>query len=180
MDWLDEVNIKQKRKNQILFTKDSTYLQDLVTLFQKQDHRVMILWAFDFAAESIAKLEAAYPDEKRPREALETARAWASGNLKMRTAQRKILECHAFAKNISCKADIATCHAIGQACSVVHTAGHAIGYPVYDLTSIVYQMGVNTCMEAVELRKQEYIDKIFYWNTHFCDYNGQWAAFLLR
>ena len=76
MDWLDEVNIKQKKKNQILFTKDSTYLQDLVTLFQKQDHRVMILWAFDFAAESIAKLEAAYPEEKRPREALEAARAW--------------------------------------------------------------------------------------------------------
>ena len=49
MNWIDEVRMKLKRKNQILFGKDSEYLQDLVMLFQDQDHRVMALWAFDFA-----------------------------------------------------------------------------------------------------------------------------------
>lgn len=46
-------------------------------LFETQSHRVMALWAFDFASESIAKLEEKYPEEKRPREALEAVKEWA-------------------------------------------------------------------------------------------------------
>lgn len=180
MNWLDEVRIKIKKKNQVLFAKDSEYLQDLIMLFQTQNHRTMALWAFDFAAESISRLEEKYPNEKRPREALEFVQNWAAGKIKMQPAQRKILDCHAFAKEINCKEDIAACHAVGQACAVVHTAGHAIGYPIYDLTSIIYRLGVENCLEAVETRKQEYIDKLFYWNEHLCDYKGNWAYFMLK
>ena len=61
----------------------------------------------------------------------------------MRYAQRKILDCHAFAKEAGCKEDVALCHAVGQACSVVHTAGHAIGYPAYDLTAIIHRYGID-------------------------------------
>ena len=179
MDWIDEVKIKMKKKNQILFAKDSEYLQDLMILFQNQNHRVMALWAFDFAAESVARLEEKYSEEKRPREALEAAQDWAAGKIKMRLAQRKILDCHAFAKEIDCKEDIAVCHAIGQACAVVHTAGHAIGYPMYDLTSIIYKLGIENCFQTVELRKQKYIDKLLYWNEHICSYGGEWADFML-
>lgn len=68
MNWTDEVRARIKRKNQVLFGKDSEYLQDLRMLFEEQEHKVMALWAFDFAAETIAELEAKYPDEKRPRE----------------------------------------------------------------------------------------------------------------
>ena len=57
MNWIDEVHTKLKRNNQILFAKDSEYLQDLMLLFQEQNHRVMVLWAFDFAAETIVILE---------------------------------------------------------------------------------------------------------------------------
>ena len=178
MDGLDEVEERLKNKRQILFTKDSKYLQDLTGLFQSQDHRVMILWAFDLAAESVAELERKYPDERRPREALEAARDWAAGNIKMRLAQRKILDCHAFAKGIDCKEDIAICHAVGQACAVVHTAGHAIGYPAYDLTSLVYKLGIENCLEQIEYRKQSYIDKLFFWERHISDYLGPWADFL--
>ena len=180
MYWIDEVSLKVKKKNQVLFAKDSEYLQDLTMLFQNQTHRVMALWAFDLAAESIARLEAKYPEEKRPGEALEAARDWAAGKIKMRMAQRKILDCHAFAKEIDCKEDIAMCHAIGQACAVVHTVGHAIGYPIYDLTSIIYRLGIENCVQTVELRKQEYIEKLFYWNEHVCDYKGTWADFMLK
>lgn len=63
----------------------------------------------------------------------------------MPIAQRKILDCHGFAKEIDNKEDIATVHAVGQACSVVHTAGHAMGYPIYDLTSFVHRYGIDDC-----------------------------------
>lgn len=179
MDWMDEVKARLHRKNQVLFAKDSAYLQDLTQLFRDQDHRVMILWALDFAAESVAKLEAKYPGEKRPREALEAVRDWAAGKIKMRPAQRKILDCHAFAKEIDCPEDIAQCHAVGQACAVVHTAGHAIGYPIYDLTSILYRLGTESGREPVERRKQWYIDRLHWWESHIGDEPRTWAAFLL-
>ncbi len=178
MDWIDEVAMRLKRKNQVLFAKDSAYLQDLRTLFCGQDHKVMVLWALDLAAGSIAQLEKAYPEERRPREALMAARDWAAGKVKMRSAQRKILDCHAFAKEIGRKEDIAVCHAVGQACAVVHTAGHAIGYPIYDLTAIIYRLGLDNCAEAVEKRKEEYIARLFYWNAHCGDYKGEWAPFM--
>lgn len=180
MKWIEEVDIKIKKKNQVLFAKDSEYLQDLTRLLQNQNHRVVALWALDFAAETIAKLEEKYPEELRPKEALKAAQDWSAGKLKMRLAQRKILDCHAFAKEIDCKEDIALCHAVGQACAVVHTAGHAIGYPIYDLTATIYRLGRDHCMEAVERRKQEYIDRLLYWNEHYSDYKGEWAEFMLK
>ena len=178
MNWVEEVSVKLKKKNQVLFAKDSGYLQDLLALFQGQDRKVMTLWAFDFAAESITRIEEKYPEEQRPREALAAARDWAAGKIKMRWAQRKILDCHAFAKEIDQIEDIATCHAIGQACAVVHTAGHAIGYPIYDCTAILYRLGIENGAGAVEKRKQDYIDRLFYWNAHIDDYKGEWASFM--
>lgn len=180
MIWLEEVRAKLKKNNQVLFAKDSEFLQDLRLLFQEQNHRVMTLWAFDFAAETIAKLQEKYPDEKRPQEALEAVRDWAAGKIKMRPAQQKILSCHAFAKEIACKEDIAMCHAVGQACAVVHTAGHAIGYPIYDLTSIVFRYGAENCSQAVEARKREYVDRLRYRKEHFEEYKGEWAEFMLK
>ncbi len=180
MDWVEEVKIRLKKKNQILFSKDSAYLQDLNSLFQEQNHRTMALWAFDFAAESIQVLESKYPGEKRPREAWNAARSWASGEIKMHLAQRKILDCHEFAKEIDRKEDIAICHAIGQACAVVHTAGHAIGYPIYDLTAIIYRLGIEDCSKAIELRKQAYIDRLFYWHEHSRNYTTNWADFMFK
>ena len=88
MYWLDEVNIRLKRKNQVLFAKDSAYLQDLAELLRNEEHRVLVLWALDLAAESDAMLESIYSKETRPREALESARECAAGSIKMRIAQR--------------------------------------------------------------------------------------------
>lgn len=95
MNWIDEVQTKIKKKNQVLFSKDSQYLQDLIYLFHEQEHRAMALWAFYFVAESIKRLREKYPNENRPQEALETVRDWAAGKIKMRQAQKKniILSC---------------------------------------------------------------------------------------
>lgn len=178
MDWLEEVKEKYKRKNQILFGKDSEFLWDLRSLLEGQSHIVAALWALDLAEGSVNTLKEKYPEEARPEQALLAARDWAAGNVKMRFAQRKILNCHSFAKELTEKEDIALCHAIGQACAVVHTAGHAMGYPMYDLTSIVYRYGIDGCAEFVEVRKQEYISRLFYWIEHEKDGERTWAAFM--
>lgn len=156
MDWMEEVRENLKKRRQILFSKDAACLQPLAAQLAQQPHTVLVLWALAWAEETVDTLEARYPQERRPREALEAARAWAAGALKMRPAQRAILNCHALAKELTRKEDIARCHGVGQACSVVHTPGHGLGYPLYDLTALVHQWGLEECREAVEARLRAY------------------------
>ena len=179
LDWLDEVKAKIKRKNKILFSKDSEYLSDLALLLGEQNHRTAALWALDLGSKTAEKLEAKYPGEKRPEEAIEAAKLWAFGKIKMPSARRAILDCHAFAKELSAPEDIALCHAVGQAASVVHTEGHALGLPIYELTSLVYELGTENCRDAVEKKKAEYINKVFYWKERSESYDG-WAGFMLK
>ena len=90
MNWIEDVKKRLKNGNQILFTKDSQYLQDLMLLFEGRDRRILVLWALDLAGESAGKLEKKYPGERRPAEAVAAARDWSRGKIKMRQAQRKI------------------------------------------------------------------------------------------
>lgn len=142
------------------------FFDDLLSLFRAENHRTLVLWAFDFASESVAELKRRYPSEIRPEVALSAAHSWAEGKIKMRKALRAILDCHAFAKEVSLKEDAALCH--------------AIGYPIYDLTSIVLEHGLDGSMKMVEERKEEYVTRLFYWKNHVDDYHGEWASFLLR
>lgn len=178
LDWLEEVAGKLRRRNQILFAKDSPFLQDLAELLRGQSHRVQVLWALSLAEEIVEILEQKYPEELRPREALEAARLWAQGEIKMRPAQRKILDCHAVAKELTSSEDVALCHAAGQGCSVVHTPGHALGLPMYELTALVRRYGLTDCREAVEARKAAYVERLFYWGTHQAEGFDHWAGFI--
>lgn len=178
--WTDEVKAKANRKNQILFDQDSSLLWDLKAQIARQNRRALILWALELAEETVTQLEGRYPADSRPREAVEAARAWAAGDIKMPVAKKAILACHAMAKVLTEPADIARCHAVGQACSVVHTAGHALGFPMYELTAIVLEAGVDSCVEAVEQRKWEYLQKLQYWSEHEKSEPLPWAAFLKK
>ena len=179
MDWLDEVQNRITRKNQILFAKNSEYLADLTALIQEQNHRTMVLWAFEFADETVEKLFERYPNEKRLEFAVRTSKDWAAGKVKMPVAQHAILQSHAVAKEIDSLEAIALCHAIGQACGVVHTTGHAIGFPIYDLTAIIRHYGVPECKGIVEERKRQYIERIYYWREHYKNDASQWADFMM-
>jgi hypothetical protein len=178
MDWVDEVRGRIKRKNQILFAKDSEFLQDLIDLIQEQNHRTMVLWAFELADETVQRLAARYPKEKRFEEAVTAAKSWAAGEVKMPFAKRAILQIHAVAKEIDSPEDSALCHAIGQACGVVHANGHALGFSVYELTALIRRYGIDECKEPVEQRKAHYIERIHYWRANHATYPYKWADFL--
>lgn len=178
MDWLDEVTIKLKKKNQILFSKNSAYLQDLMQLVGEQNHRTMVLWAFEFADETVQKLRERHPMDRRPENAVATAKLWAAGKVKMPEAQRAILQVHAMAKEIHSQEDCALCHAVGQACGTVHTIGHAIGFPIYDLTALIRKYGLEACQEPVKQRKKQYIDRILYWKAGDQNRSYEWADFM--
>ena len=178
--WLAEVRAKAKRHNQILFSKDSLLLDNLRHLIGQTNRRVLILWALELAEGTARELAEKYPEDHRPREAIAASSAWAAGEIKMPIAKRAILNCHATAKELTNPDDIALCHAVGQACSVVHTAGHALGYPMYELTAIVLELGLDNCRDAVEHRVRYYEQRLHYWAEHEKSYCQNWAIFLRK
>lgn len=133
----DDVYLRIKRKNQILFTRDSECLQELLSLIRTQKHRTIVMWILEWAEKSAATLTERYPNDKRPITALHLCKEWAKGNVKMPEAKRALLDVHAMAKELTNPVDVALCHAVGQACASVHVETHAIGYVMYALTAIV-------------------------------------------
>lgn len=178
--WLAEVCAKAKRHNQILFSKENALLDNLRHLIGQANRRALILWALELAEETARELAEKYPEDHRPREAIAASRAWAAGEIKMPIAKRAILNCHAMAKELGSPADIARCHAVGQACSVVHTTGHALGYPMYELTAIVLEQGLDDCRDAVEHRVRYYEQRLYYWAEHEKSCCQNWASFLRK
>ena len=178
--WLAEVCAKAKRHNQILFSRDSLLLTELSQLIEQTNRRALVLWALELAEETARELAEKYPEDHRPREAIAASGAWASGEIKMPIAKQAILNCHAMVKELADPADIARCHAVGQACSVVHTAGHALGYPMYELTAIVLELGLDDCRDDVEHRVRYYEQRLHYWAEHEKSCSQNWASFLRK
>ena len=176
--WLAEVKAKAKGHNQILFSKESILLNNLCQLIAQANRRALILWALELAEETARELAERYPEDRPPREAIAASRAWAAGEIKMPIAKRAILNCHAMTKELTNPADIARCHAVGQACSVVHTTEHALGYPMYELTSIVLELGLDGCRDTVEQRVMYYEQRLHYWLEYEKTCQQNWAGFL--
>ena len=173
---------RSKRKGKA--TQSDSFLQrkflldNLRHLIDQANRRVLILWALELAEETVLLLAERYPEDLRPGEAIAASRAWTAGEIKMPIAKRVILNCHAMAKEVTDPDDIARCHAVGQACSVIHTAGHALGYPMYELTAIVLEQGLDNCRDAVERRVMYYEQRLRYWTEYEKTCQLNWAGFL--
>lgn len=173
---LTDMKIKWKRKNQILFSRESACLQDLLADIKKQSHQTLVLWALKFVEEIVITLENKYPDDNRPRVAIEKTRQWARGDIKMPEAKKAILAVHAMAKDITDVSDQALCHAVGQGCGTVHVETHAIGLVVYELTAIVRRYGLDDCEQMLIKRINEYQTYLLECAKKTHQY--QWAKFI--
>ena len=91
----------------------------------------------------------------------------------MPEAKRAILACHGLAKRLTSSEDIALCHAVGQALGTVH----AIGFPIYELTSIVRKYGIDNCKEAFYKRLAEYTQRLQAFASSRKADEYEWAKF---
>ena len=178
MEWFEDVRSRAKRKNKVLFLPGDRLLDELSALAERADRRALVVWALDLAAEAAPRLKELLPDEKRPAEALDLAWLWARGKVKMPIAKRAILACHAVAKEDIGPEAAALCHAVGQACAVVHARGHALGFAVYELSAIARRDGVENCAAAVQERVREYMARLLQAQEAAPGAPGPWAKFL--
>jgi hypothetical protein len=174
-----DVESKLKKRNKILFSRDSQCLQDLIKLIHLQNHRTLVMWALDCAKVPLEQFETKYSDERRPQTCLELCEDWSKGKVKMPIAKRAILDSHAVAKEINDSEYGALCHAIGHAGATVHVETHALGLPFYELTAIVLKYGKDNFQKPVSEKIDYYYNRLLYWNENTDKLGLAWADFLL-
>lgn len=133
---------------------EAPYIKVLVDLTRTQSKSTLANWAVDYAQKVMIPLWAKhFPEDRRPQDALEAARLWLSGEIKLPQAKPVILECHAAARDAEGNAAAqAAARAIGQSASTIHSARHCIGLPVYGALAVAYDIAGATA-DWVELER---------------------------
>jgi Imm-5 like putative immunity protein len=99
------------------------------------DHHLLAVWAADCAEHVLHYFEHARPDDERPRRAIELARAWARGEIRMTPARTAAGHANGAARDLSGAAREAA-HAAGQAGAVAHVAAHELGAAAYAIRAV--------------------------------------------
>ena len=99
------------------------------------DHQLLALWAALCAEHVLDLFEAVQPEDPRPRQAIERARAWVRGEITMSQARAAAGHANAAARNLSGAARHAA-YAAGQAGAVAHVAAHELGAAAYAIKAV--------------------------------------------
>jgi immunity protein 5 of polymorphic toxin system len=95
-----------------------------------EDHHLLALWAASCAERVLDLFESVRPDDPRPREAIEHARAWVRGEVAMMTARAAGGHAMGAARDLQGAPRYAA-YAAGQAGAVAHVAAHDVGAAAY-------------------------------------------------
>lgn len=94
------------------------------------DHHLLALWAASCAEHVLHLFESARPDDPRPRQAIEQARAWVRGEVRMMQARASGGHAMGAARDLR-GAPRHAAYAAGQAAAVAHVAAHDLGAAAY-------------------------------------------------
>ena len=166
----------------LLVTRESACTQPIRELIEKQKHRTLVLWAIDCAEHILPIFEQTHPSDKRPREAVEAARAWARGEIKMPVAKRAAHAAHNAASAVA-EVDPAGCaaaRAIGHVVGTVHVETHAIGVVMYGVTAFVYANMQEDANDGISRECDWFYERLVHWEANIDNIDTPWAPFLLR
>lgn len=107
--------------------------------YVKEDQRVLAAWAADCAERVLPLFERAYPEDGRPRRAVEVCREWVeTGVFRMAEIRGASLDAHAAARVAKDHDDVAcfAARAAGQAVATAHVPQHAFGGSYYALKAV--------------------------------------------
>lgn len=137
---------------------DAPYIQSLVKLVETQSKPTLANWCITYCDMHIMPIyERLCPNDVRPRSALNAAREWLDGKIKLPQAKAVILECHAAARELENNPTAQACaRAIGQCASTIHSASHCLGIALYGTLAVAYdKLGVNAPWAELEAAATE-------------------------
>ena len=123
--------------------------ESMVELVRKTDHKTLAIWAIDCAERVMPYFEEKYPQDHRPRQALETLQTWIdTGVFQMAVIRKASLDAHAAAREVGEDSPArSAARAAGQAVATAHVPRHAYGPAIYAQEAI-YR--ATNSMDAVE------------------------------
>lgn len=124
-------------------------------LIETTEHKLLAIWAIDCLERFMPYLESRYPNEERPRNAINVLKKWIADEISMWEARKYCYPVLDFGREIE-QTDKAGCQ-IARACShtlaTCHVPRHCEGVTIYTLSAMQYQ---NQDKEnIVELMKEE-------------------------
>lgn len=141
------------KARKMLSNWEAPYIQSLMKLIETQSKATLGTWAVDYSEKVMLPLWSKYyPDDLRPKYALNAAREWLSGSIKLPQAKSAILECHAAARGAHGNPVAqAAARTIGQCASTIHSARHCIGLAFYGALAVAYdQLGIDASWGQIE------------------------------
>ena len=120
---------------------NAPYLQSLMHCIETQSKETLANWSIAYARAHILPIyEKAYPGDIRPQNALDAAKDWLRGKVKLPFVKDIILnQCHAAAREAeSSPAAQAAARACGQAAATIHTPTHSLGLALYGALAVAY------------------------------------------
>ena len=155
-------------------------LKDLSDCIIRQDHKTLALWAIDCAKRMVELFEAAFPSDDRPRRAVEAAKQWAFGIIKMPTAKQAAHAAHHAATEVftTDKAACAASRACGHAVGTVHTQTHAMAFIVYFLSALILSSKPDTIDLTIDKEIAWLYDRFIYWQANSHTASEIWAPFM--
>ena len=112
---------------------DSEIGKDIAELVKRSEHRALAVWAAECAERVLPFFESERPNDRRPREAIEACRGWAStGIFSMREVREIVLSAHAAArKTAEDSAARFAARSAGHALATAHVSTHSIAAASY-------------------------------------------------
>jgi hypothetical protein len=129
----------------------------LAELVSKTDHKTLAAWAIDCVERVMPYFEAEYPDDHRPRQAIETLQTWiTTGVFKMAVIRSASLTSHAAAREVGeDNAARSVARAAGQAVATAHVPTHSVGAANYSLQAI-HRAAIDSDADAAVARERDW------------------------
>jgi hypothetical protein len=123
-----------KKPKLAVTNKDKT----IAELVGKTDHKTLAVWACDCAERALPYFEDKYPQDSRPRRAIEAGRVWEkTGVFKMDDARKIALAAHAAGRDVKDDNTArSAARAAGHALATAHVPTHALAAAIYAATAV--------------------------------------------
>ena len=112
--------------------------ETFVEIVIKTDQETLAAWAIDCTERVLPYFEEEYPEDHRPRNAIETLQIWINtGVFRMAVIRSASLAAHAAARDVGeDNAARSAARSAGQAVATAHVPTHSIGAAIYALQAI--------------------------------------------